>query len=153
MSNLRGSCADFLSFQSEVTELSPDGAVEFSFLYGGHKHLFQANTVSERDSWLGDLEAMIEEAKTSPLASEQLRSRAAKEEREERLSLTPRGQEHIARVTGQPVINMAQNNNRQALGGGLVGVIEAREKEKQQMKQGINSQAVQQAIAQRQQQA
>jgi CCR4-NOT transcriptional complex subunit CAF120 len=66
-------------------------------------------------------------------------------------NLSAREQEHIARVTGQPLINMAQNNNRQAPGSGLVGAIEAREKEKQQMKQGINSQAVQQAIAQRQQ--
>jgi CCR4-NOT transcriptional complex subunit CAF120 len=68
--------------------------------------------------------------------------------------LSAREQEHIARVTGQPLINMAQNNNRQAApGSGLVGAISAREQEKQQMKQGINSQAVQQAIAQRQQQA
>lgn len=68
-------------------------------------------------------------------------------------TLSAREQEHIARVTGQPLINMAQNANRQAPGAGLVGAIEAREKEKQQMKQGINSQAVQQAITQRQQQA
>jgi hypothetical protein len=84
MSNLTRSCADFLSFQSEVTKLSPDGAVEFSFLYGGHKHLFQANTVSERDSWLEGLEAMIEEMKARPLGRKsklkQLRIRAAKEE-------------------------------------------------------------------------
>ncbi|TVY44379.1 CCR4-NOT transcriptional complex subunit [Lachnellula subtilissima] len=68
--------------------------------------------------------------------------------------LSAREQEHLARVTGQPLINMAQNNNRQATpGSGLVGAISAREQEKQQIKQGINSQAVQQAIAQRQQQA
>ncbi|TVY20562.1 Protein SKG3 [Lachnellula arida] len=68
--------------------------------------------------------------------------------------LSAREQEHIARVTGLPLINMAQNNNRQAApGSGLVGAISAREQERQQMKQGINSQAVQQAIAQRQQQA
>ncbi|KAF4635462.1 hypothetical protein G7Y89_g2635 [Cudoniella acicularis] len=68
--------------------------------------------------------------------------------------LSAREQEHIARVTGQPLINMAQNNNRPvASGGGLVGAIQAREHEKQQIKQGINSQSVQQAIAQRQQQA
>jgi CCR4-NOT transcriptional complex subunit CAF120 len=51
------------------------------------------------------------------------------------------------------LINMAQNAQRQAPGAGLVGAIEARQKEKEQMKQGINSQAVQQAITQRQQQA
>jgi CCR4-NOT transcriptional complex subunit CAF120 len=68
-------------------------------------------------------------------------------------TLSAREQEHIARVTGQPLINMAQNNNRQAPGAGLVGAIETREREKQQMKQGIKSQAVQHAIAQRQQQA
>jgi CCR4-NOT transcriptional complex subunit CAF120 len=66
--------------------------------------------------------------------------------------LSAREQEHIARVTGQPLINMAHNNKQGAPGAGLVGAISAREQEKQQMKQGINSQAVQQAIAQRQSQ-
>ncbi|KAL2072494.1 hypothetical protein VTL71DRAFT_11837 [Oculimacula yallundae] len=68
-------------------------------------------------------------------------------------SLSAREQEHIAKMTGTPLINMAQNNNRQAPPSGLVGAIEAREREKQHMKQGINSQAVQNAISQRQQQA
>lgn len=68
-------------------------------------------------------------------------------------TLSAREQERIAKMTGQPLINMAQNAQRQAPGVGLVGAIEAREKDKQQMKQGINSQAVQQAITQRQQQA
>jgi len=63
-------------------------------------------------------------------------------------TLSAREQEHVARVTGQPLINMA--GNRQSTGAGLVGAIETREKEKLQMKQGINSQAVQNAIAQRQ---
>ncbi len=48
---------------------------------------------------------------------------------------------------------MAQTTHLQAPGAGRVGAIEAREKEKQQIKQGVNSQVVQQAIAQRQQQA
>ena len=68
-------------------------------------------------------------------------------------SLSAREQEHIARMTGQPLVNMAQNNNRQSVGGGLVGAIEAREKDKQAMKAGLSSQAVQHAITQRQQQA
>lgn len=65
--------------------------------------------------------------------------------------LSAREQEHIARATGTPLINMA-HNNRPAPAGGLVNAIENREHEKQQLKHGINSQAVQQAIAQRQQQ-
>lgn len=68
-------------------------------------------------------------------------------------SLSAREQEHIAKMTGQPLVSMAQNNNRMSMGGGLVGAIEAREKDKQAMKAGLNSQAVQHAIAQRQQQA
>lgn len=63
-------------------------------------------------------------------------------------SLSAREQEHVARATGQPLINMAGNKGQ--AGAGLVGAIETREKEKQQMKQGINSSAVQHAIAQRQ---
>merc|ERR1711939_1122293 len=68
-------------------------------------------------------------------------------------ALSAREQEHIAKMTGSPLISMAHNNNRQGPPSGLVGAIEAREREKQQAKQGINSQAVQNAISQRQQQA
>jgi CCR4-NOT transcriptional complex subunit CAF120 len=66
-------------------------------------------------------------------------------------TLSAREQEHVARITGQPLINMAQNKPS-APGGGLVGAIGVREMEKEQLKQGINSRAVQQAVAQRQQQ-
>ena len=65
--------------------------------------------------------------------------------------LSAREQEHVARVTGQPLIKMA-HNRKDSQGAGLVGAIQQREVEKQQMKQGINSQAVQNAISQRQQQ-
>ncbi|TAQ90520.1 Histidine kinase [Chlorociboria aeruginascens] len=67
-------------------------------------------------------------------------------------SLSAKEQEYLAKVTGQPLISMAQNNNRLSQAG-LIAEIEAREKDKQQMKQGLNSQAVEHAIAQRQQQA
>ncbi|KAI1417127.1 hypothetical protein F5Y13DRAFT_185960 [Hypoxylon sp. FL1857] len=67
--------------------------------------------------------------------------------------LSAREQEHVARVTGSPLINMAGNKNAPSqTGAGLVGAIEAREREKQQMKQGWSSQAAQHAINQRQQQ-
>ncbi|KAI1761533.1 hypothetical protein GGR53DRAFT_522287 [Hypoxylon sp. FL1150] len=66
--------------------------------------------------------------------------------------LSAREQEHVARVTGSPLINMAGNKNMPPPSGGLVGAIEAREREKQQMKQGWSSQAAQHAINQRQQQ-
>ena len=67
--------------------------------------------------------------------------------------LSAREQEHVARVTGSPLINMASNPNKNAgsQSGGLIGAIEAREKEKRGMKEGVNSQMVQHAIAQRQQ--
>lgn len=48
---------------SEVSDLTPDGTVDFSFSLGGHKHTFQATTLSERDSWLVALKTKIEEAK------------------------------------------------------------------------------------------
>jgi len=66
-------------------------------------------------------------------------------------TLSAREQEHVARITGQPLINMAQNKPS-APGGGLVGAIGVREMEKEKLKQGINSRAIQQAVAQRQQQ-
>ena len=66
--------------------------------------------------------------------------------------LSAREQEHVSRATGQPLVNMAQNRPNSRQGPGLVGAIQQREIEKQQAKQGINSQAVQNAINQRQQQ-
>ncbi|CAL3964296.1 unnamed protein product [Diplocarpon coronariae] len=68
-------------------------------------------------------------------------------------SLSAREQEKIAKMTGTPLINMGNNSHRQAPQSGLVAAIDAREREKEQMKQGLNSTAVQNAITQRQQQA
>ena len=66
--------------------------------------------------------------------------------------LSAREQEHVARVTGSPLINVASNpNKQQPQGGGLIGAIEAREQEKKNIKEGLSSQLVQQAIAHRQQ--
>lgn len=66
-------------------------------------------------------------------------------------SLSAREQEHVARVTGSPLIHMAGNPNRHGPhGGGLIGAIEAREKEKRDIKEGLSGHLVQQAIAQRQ---
>lgn len=65
--------------------------------------------------------------------------------------LSAREQEHVARVTGTPLITLAGNKGPSPTQGGLVGAIEAREREKAQMKhQGIGGQAVAQAIDQRQ---
>ena len=67
--------------------------------------------------------------------------------------LSAREQEHVARVTNSPLINMAGNTNKNLppQGGGLIGAIEAREKEKREIKQGLSGQMVQHAIQQRQQ--
>ncbi|KAI9760082.1 MAG: hypothetical protein M4579_001915 [Chaenotheca gracillima] len=74
--------------------------------------------------------------------------------------LSAREQEHVARVTGSPLLNMpgggANSNSRQRhsmTGGGLIGAIEAREREKKEIKEGLSGQMVQQAIMQRQQQS
>ena len=67
--------------------------------------------------------------------------------------LSAREQEHVARVTGSPLINIASNPKQAPPGTGLIGAIEAREREKKDMKEGLSGQLVQHAIAQRQQQA
>lgn len=67
--------------------------------------------------------------------------------------MSARDQEYMARMTGQPLINVGANQRQNTPGGaGLVGHIDARERERQQMRQGANQQAAQQAMAQRQQQ-
>ena len=67
-------------------------------------------------------------------------------------NLSAREQEHVARATGSPLINVAANPKRQApQPSGLIGAIEAREQEKKDIRQGYSNTAVQHAIAQRQQ--
>ncbi|KAK0672867.1 hypothetical protein QBC41DRAFT_7250 [Cercophora samala] len=63
--------------------------------------------------------------------------------------LSAREQEHVARMTGSPLIAIAGNKGSPQTKVGLVGAIEAREREKAQMRQGIGGQAVAQAIDQR----
>ena len=63
--------------------------------------------------------------------------------------LSAREQEHVARATGSPLITVPRQGSQ---GGGLIGAIEAREREKKEMKEGLSGQMVQNAIAQRQQQ-
>lgn len=66
--------------------------------------------------------------------------------------LSAREQELVARVTGSPLIHVATNANRHTQqSAGLIGTIEAREKEKRDIKDGLSGQSVQHAIAQRQQ--
>ncbi|KAK3383369.1 hypothetical protein B0T24DRAFT_516071 [Lasiosphaeria ovina] len=64
--------------------------------------------------------------------------------------LSAREQEHVARVTGSPLVAFSGNKGPGQPQAGLVGAIEAREREKAQMRQGIGGQAVAQAIDQRQ---
>lgn len=66
--------------------------------------------------------------------------------------LSAREQEHVSRVTGSPLINMAGNKTASQAGGGLVGAIQVREHEREQMKHGYTSQAAQNAIQRQQQQ-
>ncbi|KAJ5697243.1 hypothetical protein N7488_010927 [Penicillium malachiteum] len=68
--------------------------------------------------------------------------------------LSAREQEHVARVTKSPFFNMSQDNRKPQVPvnpGCLVGTIDAREREKREMREGLSNSMVQQAIAQRQQ--
>jgi CCR4-NOT transcriptional complex subunit CAF120 len=65
--------------------------------------------------------------------------------------LSAREQEQVARATGSPLIVGAQNNHGPPPGNaGLVGAIDARERERAQARQGYGNPAMQQAINQRQ---
>ncbi|KAK4158158.1 hypothetical protein C8A00DRAFT_39542 [Chaetomidium leptoderma] len=63
--------------------------------------------------------------------------------------LSAREQEHVARMTGGPLIALATSKGPLQTQAGLVGAIDARERERAQMRQGISGQAVAQAIDQR----
>ncbi|KAK9849830.1 hypothetical protein MYU51_012951 [Penicillium brevicompactum] len=67
--------------------------------------------------------------------------------------LSAREQEHVARMTGSSFFNMSNDNRKsqtQVNPMGLVSAIDAREREKREMREGMSNQMVQQAIAQRQ---
>ena len=66
--------------------------------------------------------------------------------------LSAREQEQVARVTGSPLVNMGPGPARHQSQGGLIGAIEAREREKKEAKEGLSGQMVQHAINQRRQQ-
>jgi CCR4-NOT transcriptional complex subunit CAF120 len=68
--------------------------------------------------------------------------------------LSAREQEHVARVTGSSFFNLNQANRGpqpQLQGRSLVSTIDAREREKREMREGMSNQMVQHAIAHRQQ--
>jgi CCR4-NOT transcriptional complex subunit CAF120 len=62
--------------------------------------------------------------------------------------LSAREQEHMARMTGGPLVNVSGQARGPSPGPGLVGAIDARERERQQMRQGANSHAAQYAMNQ-----
>lgn len=69
--------------------------------------------------------------------------------------LSAREQEHVARMTGSSFFNISSGNQKQQQPVnpmGLVGAIDAREREKKSIMEGASNQMVQHAIAQRQQQ-
>ncbi|OJD21624.1 hypothetical protein ACJ73_07035 [Blastomyces percursus] len=66
--------------------------------------------------------------------------------------LSAREQEYVARMTGSSFFNLSSENQSEApvQGASLVSAIDAREREKRAIKEGLSGQMVQQAIAQRQ---
>ncbi|CZR55329.1 uncharacterized protein PAC_05216 [Phialocephala subalpina] len=48
---------------SEVSDIIEDGTDKFAFTYDGHKHIFEASTLAERDGWVAALKAKTAEAK------------------------------------------------------------------------------------------
>lgn len=68
------------------------------------------------------------------------------------VNLSAREQEHVARVTGGPLVHVTPKDHQRSPSAGLLGTIEAREREKRDMKHGLSSQTVENAIWQRQQQ-
>ena len=64
--------------------------------------------------------------------------------------LSAREQEHVAAMTGGPLLSMPARTRTPDPSVGLIGAIEAREQERKQMKEGVSGHMVQAAIAQHQ---
>jgi CCR4-NOT transcriptional complex subunit CAF120 len=65
-------------------------------------------------------------------------------------NLSAREQEHVARMTGGPLLNLQEKSRTPDPSVGLIGAIEAREQEKRNIREGVSGHMVQAAIAQRQ---
>ncbi|EKD18196.1 immunogenic protein [Drepanopeziza brunnea f. sp. 'multigermtubi' MB_m1] len=48
---------------SEISDIAEEGTVDFAFTLGGHKHIFQASSITERDNWVAVLKSKSAEAK------------------------------------------------------------------------------------------
>jgi hypothetical protein len=48
---------------SEISDIVEEGNIAFHFTQGGHKHIFETNTLGERDNWVAQLKAKAAEAK------------------------------------------------------------------------------------------
>lgn len=64
--------------------------------------------------------------------------------------LTAREQEHVARMTGGPLIHVGERSRTPDPSIGLIGAIEAREQEKRNIREGLAGHMVHEAIAHRQ---
>ncbi len=64
-------------------------------------------------------------------------------------NLSAREQEHVARMTGGPLLNLQERSRTPDPSVGLIGAIEAREQEKRNIREGVSGHMVQAAIAQR----
>jgi hypothetical protein len=60
---LKVSSLTILFSQSEVSDITEEGTIDFFFSAAGHKHTFQATTLTERDNWVSVLKTKITEAK------------------------------------------------------------------------------------------
>jgi Pleckstrin homology domain len=49
--------------QADASEVTKDSSNDFSFKINGHKHVFQATSHAERDSWIAAIEAKTAEGK------------------------------------------------------------------------------------------
>ena len=52
-----------MELQADASEVTKDSSNEFSFKINGHKHVFQAASHAERDSWIAAIEAKTAEGK------------------------------------------------------------------------------------------
>lgn len=53
-----------LYLQADASEVTKDSSNDFSFKINGHKHVFQASSHAERDSWITAIEAKTAEGKS-----------------------------------------------------------------------------------------
>ena len=147
---MNGSPGNRMSMTAE--QFVQQRAEESSPAYGHHRRISSRTTAASPRPASGDWTTYVQQQPTRRERSHSRGPSATLSQLDLSSRLSAREQEHVARMTGSSFFNLSSeaNKSQPIMSAGLVGAIDAREREKKAIKEGFGGHMVQQAIAQRQ---